>query len=63
MKRSSGTLLILFFVGIGLLLAWAAWLLATHDADGGRHPMGAAMLVLAVILGVLGILSLRRSRP
>jgi len=63
MKRSSGTFAIAFFAGTGLLLAWAAWLLAADDPDGGRHPIGGAMLVLAVILGVLGILSPRRSRP
>ena len=45
-----------------LLFVWAVWLLATDDPDGGRHPAGTVMLVVAVLLGGLGVVSLRRSR-
>jgi len=51
-----------YFGLIALLFVWAVWLLATDDPDGGRHPTGTVMLVVAVLLGVLGLLSLRRSR-
>ena len=63
MKLSSRIFAIAVFAGIGLLGAWGAWLLATDDPQGGRHLTGGAMLVVALILGLLGILSLRRSRP
>jgi len=51
-----------YFGLVALLFVWAVWLLATDDPDGGRHPAGTVMLVVAVLLGVLGLLPLRRSR-
>jgi hypothetical protein len=45
-----------------VLLVWAVWLLATDDPDGGRHPAGGAMLGAAVVLGVAGLVSARRTR-
>ena len=41
---------------------WAVWLLASDDPDGGRHPVGAVLLVGAVFCGTLGLVLLRRSR-
>ena len=46
----------------GLLLIWGGWLLATDDPDGGRHPVGTIMLVVAALGGVGGLVSLGRSR-
>ena len=43
----------------GLLLVWGGWLLATDDPDGGRHPAGAVMLVVAVLSGLLSLVSFR----
>jgi hypothetical protein len=51
----------LFTVG-GLLLIWGGWLVATDDPDGGRHPVGAVVLVVAVLCVVVGAVSFRRSR-
>jgi uncharacterized membrane protein len=45
-----------------LLLAWGVWLLATDDPDGGRHPVGAVLLGLALVLAALGLVFLGRSR-
>jgi hypothetical protein len=45
-----------------LLLAWGVWLLATDDPDGGRHPVGAVLLGLALVLVALGLVFLGRSR-
>jgi hypothetical protein len=50
------------FAAVGLLLVWAGRLLTTDDPDGGRHPMGAVMLVVAVVLGGLGLMSFPRLR-
>jgi hypothetical protein len=62
MKIASGILATVYFAVVGLLLVWGAWLVATDDPDGGRHPVGAVILIVAVLVGVLGLLSLRRSR-
>jgi hypothetical protein len=62
MKIPSGVVATVFFAVAGFLLIWGGWLLATDDPDGGRHPAGAFMLVVAVLGGVLGLASLRRSR-
>jgi hypothetical protein len=36
---------------VGLVLvAYAVWLLATPDYDGGRRPVGAIVLVAALLL-------------
>jgi hypothetical protein len=51
----------LFTVG-GLLLIWGGWLVATDDPDGGRHPVGAVVLVVAVLCVLVGAVSFRRSR-
>lgn len=46
----------------GLLLLWGGWLLVTDDPDGGRHPVGAVMLVVAVLAGILALAAVGRSR-
>jgi hypothetical protein len=46
----------------GLLLLWGGWLLVTDDPDGGRHPVGAVMLVVAVLSGILALTAVWRSR-
>jgi len=33
-----------------LLLAWAVWLIATPDEDGGRRPAGLFMLAFTVVV-------------
>jgi len=43
-----------------LLLGWAVWLLTTSDPDGGRHPMGATMLVVSLVLAVVAVVAFRR---
>ena len=62
MKAGSQIVATVYFALIALLLGWAVWLLVTDDPDGGRRPAGTVMLVVAVLLGVLGLVSLRRSR-
>lgn len=62
MRVASGIVATVYFAVTGLLLIWGGWLLATDDPDGGRHPMGAVMLVVAVLCGLLGLVSFRRSR-
>jgi len=62
MKIASGIFATVFLAVVGLLLVWGVWLLATDDPDGGRHPVGAVVLVVAVLGGVLGLASLRRLR-
>jgi hypothetical protein len=62
MKAASGIVATVSLGGAGLLFFWGAWLLATNDLQGGRHIVGAAMLVVAVLCGVLGLVALRRSR-
>jgi hypothetical protein len=62
MKISSGIVAAVYLALTGLLLTWGGWLLATDDPDGGRHLMGAVMLVVAVVCGILGLVSIRRSR-
>ena len=62
LKAGSQIVATVYFALIALLLGWAVWLLVTDDPDGGRHPAGTVMLVVAVLLGVLGLVSLRRSR-
>jgi hypothetical protein len=62
MKVASRIAAAAFFAITGLLLVWGVWLLATRDPDGGRHPAGAIMLVVAVLCGALGVVSFLRSR-
>jgi hypothetical protein len=62
MKVASGIGATVYFVVTGLLLIWGGWLLATDDPDGGRHPAGAVMLVVAVLGGFVGLVSFRRFR-
>jgi hypothetical protein len=46
----------------GLLLLWGGWLVLTDDPDGGRHPVGAVMVIVAVMSGAVAVGALRRSR-
>jgi hypothetical protein len=62
MKVASALVATVYFAVTGLLLIWGGWLLATDDPDGGRHPVGGVMLVVAVLCGVLGFVLFRRSR-
>ena len=62
LKVGSKIVATVYFGLVALLFVWAVWLLATDDPDGGRHPAGTVMLVVAVLLGVLGFVSLRSSR-
>ena len=62
LKVGSQIVATVYFALVALLFVWAVWLLATDDPDGGRHPAGRVMLVVAVLLGILGFVSLRRSR-
>ena len=59
MKAALGIVAVLSFIVAGLLLVWGGWLLATDDPDGGRHPAGAVMLVVAVLSGLLSLVSFR----
>jgi hypothetical protein len=45
-----------------LLGSWGLWLVATPDYDGGRHPVGAIMLALAIPLFLISLTVLRRRR-
>jgi uncharacterized membrane protein len=62
MKVASGIVAAAYVALTGLLLIWGGWLLATDDPDGGRHPVGAIMLVVAGICVLFGLVSFRRSR-
>jgi hypothetical protein len=62
MKVVSGIVATMCFAIAGLLPIWGAWLLVTNDPDGGRHPVGAVMILVAALCGVLGLVSFRRSR-
>jgi hypothetical protein len=57
-KRRSGVVVCL--ASVALLVGWAVWLLTGDDPDGGRHPAGVVMLVVAVLLGVVGVVFARR---
>jgi hypothetical protein len=57
-KRHVG--LVVCFASVGLLVVWAVWLLTGDDPDGGRHPAGVVMLVVAVLFGVVGAVLARR---
>ena len=45
-----------------LFLAYAVWLLATPDYDGGRRPVGALVLGPALLLLAASLWSLARAR-
>jgi hypothetical protein len=62
MKAVSVIVATVSFAVIALLFVWGGWLLATDDPDGGRHPVGAVMLGVAVFSGLVGLVSVRRSR-
>jgi hypothetical protein len=62
MRVAAGIVATVCFTVTGLLLIWGGWLLATNDPDGGRHPVGAVVLVVAVLSGFLGLVSSRRIR-
>jgi hypothetical protein len=56
----AGFLVALFFIAYGV------WLVATPDYDGGRRPVGALVLGLAVPLSLVSLAVLarvRRGRP
>jgi hypothetical protein len=50
-----------FFAAL-LFGSWGLWLVATPDYDGGRHPVGAIMLVLSILLLVISVATFRRRR-
>lgn len=60
-QRLSRLVTVVYAAGVVLLVIWGAWLLATRDPDGGRHPVGGALLVAGLVFTVLGLVSLRRS--
>jgi len=60
--KVAGIVATVYIAVTGLLLIWGGWLLATDDPDGGRPPVGAVMLVVAVLAGVVALVSFRRSR-
>lgn len=62
MKAASVIGATLYFGVVGLLVVWSAWLLMTDDPDGGRHPVGALVLGVAVLGAVLGVVAARRLR-
>src|SRR3954464_7061056 len=62
MKAASWIVAALSVGCAGLLLFWGVWLLATNDLQGGRDMVGATMIVVAVLCGVLGLVALRRAR-
>jgi hypothetical protein len=45
-----------------LLGSWGLWLVATPDYDGGRRPVGAIILALAIALLLISAAVLRRRR-
>ena len=51
-----------YFALVGFLLVWSVWLVTTPDPDGGRHPVGGLMLLVALLAGLVGLLALRRRR-
>jgi hypothetical protein len=53
--------LTVFFAAL-LFGSWGLWLVATPDHDGGRHPVGAIMLVLSILLLLISVAALRRRR-
>jgi hypothetical protein len=45
-----------------LFIAYAVWLVVTPDYDGGRRPVGALVLALAIPLSLVAIAALKRLR-
>jgi hypothetical protein len=45
-----------------LFIAYGVWLLVTPDYDGGRRPVGAIVLALAIPLSPVAIAALKRLR-
>jgi len=62
LKGLAGFVATAYFAAVGVLLIWGAWLLLTDDPDGGRHPVGGAMVGLSLLFTALGVVFLRRSR-
>jgi hypothetical protein len=62
MKAARAIVATAYVAATGLLLVWGAWLLATDDPDGGRHPVGAVIVVVALLACVLGLVVFRASR-
>jgi hypothetical protein len=49
-----------------LFIAYGVWLVVTPDYDGGRRPVGALVLALAIPLSLVAIAAqkrLRKGRP
>jgi hypothetical protein len=45
-----------------LFIAYGVWLVATPDYDGGRRPVGALVLGLAIPLSAVSVAAVRRLR-
>jgi hypothetical protein len=45
-----------------LFIAYGVWLIVTPDYDGGRRPVGALVLTLAIPLALVSFFALRRLR-
>ena len=43
-----------------LFIAYGVWLVVTPDYDGGRRPIGALVLALAIPLALVAIAALKR---
>jgi hypothetical protein len=59
MKVASGIVAAVNVVVATLLLVWGGCLLVTDDPDGGRHPVGAVVLLVGALFGLLGLVSFR----
>jgi hypothetical protein len=63
-KRARGVGVIValtFFAFDALLLIWGGWLLSTDDPDGGRHPVGGAMVAVSLLFAAVGVVGIGRS--
>jgi len=43
-----------------LFIAYGLWLVVTPDYDGGRRPVGALVLALAIPLSLVSVVALKR---
>jgi MFS-type transporter involved in bile tolerance (Atg22 family) len=50
------------FVVALLFIAYGVWLVVTPDYDGGRRPVGAVVLALAIPLSLVSVAALNRLR-
>jgi hypothetical protein len=51
-----------FLVALLFFIAYGVWLVATPDYDGGRRPVGALVLGLAIPLSAVSVAAVRRLR-